>query len=897
MMQFHYTPYILPLLASAVIAGAVAIYAWRRRSTPSAVALSLLALAIMEWLLGYALEIAGADVPTKIFWGKIQYIGIVATPLLWLIFAVHYANRGTWLSRRNLFLLAIIPLITVALVFTNEAHSLIWKEIQVYEAADFSVLDVSYGLWFWVHSVYSYLLLAAGTLLILRAVGRRQGVYRGQTIALIVAVATPWIANALYLLDRVPIPHLDPTPFAFTISVVALTWGIFRYRLIDLSPVARDLVVEEMNDGMIVLDAQARIADINPAAQRMINLSASQAVGQAIADVLNPWPQIVERFRGVLEAEAEIAVGEGNDRRWYEIRLSPLYDQRHRSIGRVITVQNITERMQAQELKQSFLDDMQALQEIHLTLSEIKDLETLYVKMIEQAQRRLGLDRVALFLLDDTAGQLSGTYGVDRNGQVRDEHDYHEPITSSHWTLDALQAYNHTKLWEDTQLYDDGSVVGTGWKAVAALWNGQQAIGYLVCDNYLTHKAARPYEAELISLLGTTFGHLIEGKRAEEQIRQLSRAVEASPTSIVITDTQGRIQYVNPKFTEVTGYTFAEAVGQNPRILKTDRTPPEVHRQMWETLLAGREWHGEFCNRKKNGEFYWELASISPITDAAGNIAFYVAVKEDITERKRVQEELARAHDQALEASHYKSELIAKVSHELRTPLSAILGYAEFLYKETFAPLTPQQKHFTAEILDSVKYLNSLINDLLDVSQIERGTVKIQIAPFEVRKMVDQVGEALSPLAKTRGLRFTTEVAPDLPAALPGDQRRVRQILTNLVNNAIKFTEKGSVAVHIRLADQQHWVMQVTDTGPGISTEAQARIFESFWQADGSSTRKQRGYGLGLSIVKQLTELMGGEVTLDSTLGRGSTFKVMLPLEAPTGDAISLSQSRIESSI
>ncbi len=733
MMQFHYTPYILPLLACVLIAGAVAIYAWRHRSMSSAMVLSLLALAIMEWTLGYALEIAGANLETKIFWGKVQYIGIVTVPLLWLIFAIYYTNRGTWLSRRNLFLLSIIPFITVTLVFTNEAHGLIWSGIQIYEAENFSVLDVSYGLWFWLHFIYSYLLLAVGTLLILQSVGRRQGLYRGQAIALIIAVVAPWVGNVLYFLRfnflALP-PRLDLTPFAFTISVVALTWGIFRYRLIDLSPVARDLVVEEMNDGMIVLDAQSYVVDINPAAQRMMSCPAPQAIGQPIAGILQPWPQLIERFRDVPEAETEIAIGEGGDRRWYEIRLSPLHDQRQRFIGRVITVQNITER-----------------------------------------------------------------------------------------------------------------------------------------------------------------------KRAEEQIRQLSRAVEASPTSIVITDTQGCIQYVNSKFTEVTGYTLAEAVGQNPRILKTDRTPPEVHRQLWETLLARREWHGEFCNRKKNGEFYWELASISPIIDAAGNVAFYVAIKEDITALKQMQEELVRAREQALEASRYKSELIAKVSHELRTPLSAILGYAEFLYKETFAPLTPQQKHFTAEILDSVKYLNSLINDLLDISQIERGTVKIQIAPFEVRKMIEQVNGALSPLAKARGLRFTIEVAPDLPDNLDGDQRRVRQILTNLVNNAIKFTEKGSIAVQIKLADQQHWVMQVRDTGPGISPEAQARIFESFWQADGSLTSQQRGYGLGLSIVKQLTELMGGEVMMDSTLGQGSTFRVRLPLEAPAGDAISLSQSRIESSI
>jgi PAS domain S-box-containing protein len=372
---------------------------------------------------------------------------------------------------------------------------------------------------------------------------------------------------------------------------------------------------------------------------------------------------------------------------------------------------------------------------------------------------------------------------------------------------------------------------------------------------------------------------ITEKRRADEQLRQLSRAVEASPASIVITDTTGKIQYVNPKFTQVTGYNSTEAIGQNPRILKTDQTPPEVHRHLWETLTSGQEWRGEFCNQKKNGERYWELASISPIIDPAGNITHYVAVKEDITKRKQMEEDLAFARDQALEASRYKSELLAKVSHELRTPLGVILGYTEFLHKEMFGALTAKQKYVTAEVLDSTSYLNNLINDLLDQSQIERGIIRIQIAPFDLREMVDQLSASLKPMAEAKGLNFKTDVASELPATLSGDQKRLRQILTNLVNNAIKFTETGSVTVRIQPSGSTHWAMQVIDTGPGIPLEAQTRIFDSFWQMESSLTGKQKGYGLGLSIVKQLTRLMGGQMTLDSTVGQGSAFTVVFPLE------------------
>ena len=221
---------------------------------------------------------------------------------------------------------------------------------------------------------------------------------------------------------------------------------------------------------------------------------------------------------------------------------------------------------------------------------------------------------------------------------------------------------------------------------------------------------------------------------------------------------------------------------------------------------------------------------------------------------------------------------MANVSHELRTPLGAILGYAEFLDKELFAPLTPQQKHFTSQILESVNYLNGLVTDLLDEAQMERGKIQIHPARFNLRQMAGQLTITLKPTAQAKGLDFSLSVAPELPIEIDGDQKRLRQILTNLIGNAIKFTISGSVEVQLQCPDTQHWSIQVSDTGPGMPPEVQAKIFDAFWQADGSPIRQHKGYGLGLAIVKELTHLMGGEISVQSEVNRGSTFRVILPL-------------------
>ena len=337
-MHFQYTPYIIPLVLLALFSGWVMIYSWQRRSALNAAALSVMAFGIMEWLIGYALEIAGADYATKLFWGKAQYIGIVLAPLMWAIFAYYHTQQGKQLNRRNLALLFVLPFITNVLVFTTEKHGLVWKSIGIEQSGSFSALAVTHGTWFLVHLVYSYLLLLAGAVIIIRSLWHNMGLYRRQAIALIIAVLAPWVGNALYLSGYSPIPHLDLTPFAFTITLAALTWAIFGSQLVNISPIARDLIVDNMSEGMIVLDRRGYIVDINPAAGRMIGLSLALAAGKKFEEAFTPWPSLVERLRNAVDTRDEIIVGEGAAQRNYEVTLTSLLDNQKIQIGRIITV-------------------------------------------------------------------------------------------------------------------------------------------------------------------------------------------------------------------------------------------------------------------------------------------------------------------------------------------------------------------------------------------------------------------------------------------------------------------------------------------------------------------------------------------------------------------------------
>jgi PAS domain S-box-containing protein len=382
-----------------------------------------------------------------------------------------------------------------------------------------------------------------------------------------------------------------------------------------------------------------------------------------------------------------------------------------------------------------------------------------------------------------------------------------------------------------------------------------------------------------------------ERRTSEAKLRTLSSAIDQSPASVVITDLDARIQYVNPKFTDVTGYSASEAIGENPRILKSGQTAQEVYLQLWDKMRNGEPWHGELINKRKNGEIFWEDVHIAPVKSSTGAVSHYVAVKTDITERMQAAlelerhrnhleelvltrtAELAQARDAADAANRAKSDFLANMSHEIRTPMNAIIGMSYLVLK---TEMTSRQRDYIRKVQGSSRHLLGIIDDILDFSKIEAGKLTIENAEFELEKVLANVADLIGEKTSAKGLELVFHIDTDVPSHLRGDSLRLGQILINYSNNAVKFTEHGEVSIVISLQEQSERDVllrcTVRDTGIGMTPEQMGRLFQSFSQADSSTTRKFGGTGLGLVIAKKLAELMGGEVGVDSEAGKGSTF-------------------------
>ncbi len=383
---------------------------------------------------------------------------------------------------------------------------------------------------------------------------------------------------------------------------------------------------------------------------------------------------------------------------------------------------------------------------------------------------------------------------------------------------------------------------------------------------------------------------ITEHRTAEEQVRKLSLAVEQSPESIVITGLDGHIEYVNDAFVRVTGYSRKELLSRNPRVLQSGKTPRETYDALWQALARGETWKGEFFNRRKDGSEYTEFASVTPIRQADGRISHYVAVKEDITERKRIgaeldrhrhhleevvqtrTQELAQAKLVAETASATKSAFVANMSHEIRTPLNAIIGLTHLLRR---GYTDPAQEAKLEKIVDACRHLLSVINDILDFSKIEAGKLNLNVADFAFGRMMDNVISMIGPEARDKRLELVVD-QNELPPVLVGDSTRLAQALLNYLSNAVKFTDQGKITVRLSKAEETASDLlvrfEVTDTGIGIAPAKIAGLFAAFEQGDTASSRRYGGTGLGLAITRRLARLMGGEAGAQSVPGQGSSF-------------------------
>jgi len=376
-------------------------------------------------------------------------------------------------------------------------------------------------------------------------------------------------------------------------------------------------------------------------------------------------------------------------------------------------------------------------------------------------------------------------------------------------------------------------------------------------------------------------------KEAEETLRKLSRALEQSPNAVFITDTEGLIEYVNPHFTTLMGYTAQEAIGKNPRILKSKETPKDVHTALWTTIQAGKEWRGEIRNECKNGSHFWAYATVAPVKDDTGKTTHYIATHEDISQRKDAEFAMQTALKQADVANRAKSELLANMSHELRTPLNAIIGFSTTIKEETFGPLNNDKyKEYIDDICGSGQHLLNLIKDVLDVSVIESGKLELDEDTLDINELIKSSIRLVKTRAQEEEVKLHLNITPNLPL-LFADERRVIQALVNILSNAVKFTRSGGhVTISVSLDDQKRFIFTVTDTGVGMDKKELAKAMTQFGQVSRGHVAKHEGTGLGLPLTEGLIELHGGTLTITSQKAAGTTVEITFPQErtVPTAE-------------
>ncbi len=388
---------------------------------------------------------------------------------------------------------------------------------------------------------------------------------------------------------------------------------------------------------------------------------------------------------------------------------------------------------------------------------------------------------------------------------------------------------------------------------------------------------------QFIGSIETIFNTFTSKNELQKILKELSNLKYAldEHSIVAITDHRGIIQYVNDKFCEISKYSRAELLGQDHRIINSAYHSKEFMKDLWQTILSGQVWKGEIRNKAKNGTLYWVDTTIVPFIGDLGKPVQFIAIRTDISERKKMFEELEIAKDEAEKANKAKSMFLANMSHEIRTPMNGIIGMTELALTTN---LDNEQLEYLSMVKTSAYSLLHLLNDILDYSKIEAGKLELYLSPFSLRDSIGDVMKSFSYALNTKDIELITHIDYDVPDSLIGDKEKLKQIINNLVSNALKFTQHGEIILNIEKIDTQsdepcciqndrvNLYFSLSDTGIGIQEDKLEDIFQSFTQADNSMSRHYGGTGLGLAIARELVHLMDGEIWVKSEIGKGSVF-------------------------
>jgi len=592
-------------------------------------------ISIGGWALFSGFEVASLQPSEKIYWAKFQFVGIALILAFWLLLTLQYSHQDQRISPWWIVVLLIIPLMSIFVVITDDTRHWLWQSIIPTRNVPGAPLIYTRAWWFNLSTFYSYLLIIIGAFILIRRSVLPLKSAGVRALLLLSGIIPPLICNLIYHSQIFPVNNLQiMLMVGLMISGMIYFWGIYYFQLLEKTSLAHDVIIDKMSEGVIVLDRRDRIHNINSTALSMLGLSKRSAKRKSLNDIITIWPGIADTFRVPHDFETEVRIN-GDSPRTLSVRTTNLKDKDGQSTGRMVVWRDITQYRRVE--------------------STLRDSEARFKALFQGAPDAIIITdkNSRIVLVNNQTITLFG-YSIDE-------------LTGNSIDLVIPERYREAYCKYQKAFIDE---IETR-PGISLPLNGIRK-----------NKREIPIEIALSPVKipsGVIFTNIIRDltlrKEAEEQLRLQSVALESAANGILITDRNGNIQWVNPAFTKMTGYSADEVHGKNPRILKSGLVPQDIYNNLWKTILSGNVWHGELVNQRKDGTIITEEQTIAPVRDGAGHIIHFIAIKQDITERKHVEEALSKRSDQiatlnrvmrALSSTLDLSKVLDMILHEIQ---------------------------------------------------------------------------------------------------------------------------------------------------------------------------------------------------------------------------------------